>query len=340
MDLINLYVKEVGSQLPEKMRADIELEIRSLIEDMLADESQVAQREPDQEMIVTILERMGSPEKVAASYRPPRYLIGPELYPHYLNIMRIVLGVVIILAALAVGASVTAREELPPPPTILEVIRIVVGGVIDAIFRALAIVTIIFAAIQFVAPDFKVSEHRWDPRKLKATPDQERVKVPGALTEIVFSILALVVFNFYAHWIGFNIIQNGQWVHISILTETFHRFLPLLTFIWFTQVIFNGLLIAQGRWSIAMRWASMAISTLIIVILAWILPGPAIAVLPLEAIEVMGWPLSLEEIQQINQGLNISVRLVIGIVVAFEVVDLGKQLYKLLKKRLPEPLTV
>jgi hypothetical protein len=31
---------------------------------------------------------------------------------------------------------------------------------------------------------------------------------------------------------------------------------------------------------------------------------------------------------------------VIGIVIALEFVDLGKQLYKLLKPRLPEPLSV
>jgi hypothetical protein len=58
--------------------------------------------------------------------------------------------------------------------------------------------------------------------------------------------------------------------------------------VWISQALFNGLLIARGRWSIALRWASIAISTLIIVILAWILSGPAIAALSLEAIEVMG----------------------------------------------------
>jgi hypothetical protein len=40
MNLIELYTREVGRNLPEKMRADIEKEIRSLIEDSLEDESQ------------------------------------------------------------------------------------------------------------------------------------------------------------------------------------------------------------------------------------------------------------------------------------------------------------
>jgi hypothetical protein len=338
MDLINLYVKEVGYRLPEKMRADIEGEIRSLIEDMLEDESQQAGRQPDHEMVVSILERMGPPEKVAASYQPARYLIGPELFPHYINTIRIVLGVVTILAALAIGVSVGARVE--PPPNMIEVIGIIVGGVVDAVIRALAIVTLIFAAIQFFVPDFKIKARKWDPRKLKAVPDYERVSIPGALGEIVISVLALVVFNFYAHWIGLNTIQDGQWVHVSILTDVFTRYLPWLSLLWIFEAVFNMLLIVRGRWNAALRWTSAVISTLTIVILAWILSGPTIAALPVEAIELMGWELTLENIQQINDGLKVSVRLVIGIIIALEIVDLGKKLYKLLRPHLSEPLVI
>lgn len=37
MNLIDIYVTEVGRRLPAKNRADIEKEIRSMIEDMLED---------------------------------------------------------------------------------------------------------------------------------------------------------------------------------------------------------------------------------------------------------------------------------------------------------------
>ena len=42
MDLIEEYVSEVGQNLPKKVRADIESEIRSLIQDTLEDRSQVS----------------------------------------------------------------------------------------------------------------------------------------------------------------------------------------------------------------------------------------------------------------------------------------------------------
>jgi hypothetical protein len=338
MELINLYVKEVGRQLPEKMREDIEKEIRSLLEDMLEDESQQAGRAPDEEMIVTVLKRMGPPEKVAASYLPPRYLIGPELYPHYLNTLRIVFGIAAILAALALGVSAGARVD--PPPGILEAVGLIAGGVVDVLFRAFAIITIVYAVIQRVVPDFKVEAGEWDPLKLKAEPDQERVNIPGAIGEIIISVIALVVFNFYAHWIGLTTMQNGEWVHLPVLTEAFFRYLPWLSLLWISEAAFNGVLITRGRWNTPLRWTSALLSAFTIAVLAWVLSGPAIGAIPVEVINVLGAPLTPENIQQINEGLNISIRLIIGIVLALEVVDLGKQLYKLLRARLPEPVVI
>jgi hypothetical protein len=338
MELIDIYVKEIGLQLPEKMRSDIEKEIRSLIEDMLEDESRQAGRSLDEEMIVTVLKRMGPPEKVAASYLPARYLIGPELYPHFINTVRIVLGLVTVLTALAIGVSVGARTE--PPPNIIEVLGVIVGGIAESVLRALAIVILVFAVIQYVSPDFKVEAKNWDPRKLKAEPDQERVSIPGALGEIIMSVLALILFNFYAHWIGLNTMQNGEWVHMPVLTQEFFGYLPWLSLLWITQTAFHVALISRGRWNELLRWFSAVVSALTIAVLAWILTGPAIVALPLDAIAGMGWPLTPENIQEINEGLNISIRLVIGIVLALEVLSLGKQLYKLMRRRLPEPVVI
>jgi hypothetical protein len=151
MDLINIYTKEVGRRLPEKDRADIESEIRSMIEDALDDESKAAGRPVDDEMTVAVLTRLGPPERMAASYLPPRFLIGPELFPHFLNTLRIVLAVVTVLAALAIGASLGARGG---EQSVLEMVLGVITGVLDAAFRAASIVVLIFAIIQFASPDF------------------------------------------------------------------------------------------------------------------------------------------------------------------------------------------
>jgi hypothetical protein len=115
MKLVDLYVAEVGARLPEKSRADIEKELRSMIEDMLEDESRKQDRSVDEAMVVDVLKRLGPPQKMAASYQPPRYLVGPELYPHFINTLRIVLSVVAVLAVLGRG-SLGALLHLPTWP--------------------------------------------------------------------------------------------------------------------------------------------------------------------------------------------------------------------------------
>ncbi len=47
MEILDAYVAEVGRRLPEKQRADIEREIRSMIEDTLEDESRTQGRPAD-----------------------------------------------------------------------------------------------------------------------------------------------------------------------------------------------------------------------------------------------------------------------------------------------------
>ncbi len=60
---------------------------------MLDDQAQQTDRPVDNVMIEEVLKEYGSPAKVAAAYHPTRYLIGPQLYPFFLMVVKIVLGV-------------------------------------------------------------------------------------------------------------------------------------------------------------------------------------------------------------------------------------------------------
>lgn len=335
MDLIHLYVAEVGRHLPEKMRTDIEREIRSLIEDTLEDECQATGRPADEEMIVEVLKRFGSPEKVAASYLPPRYLIGPELFPHFVNTLRIVVSIVVVLASLAIGLSLGARGS---EQTILDVFAGAIGGVLDAAFRAASLVVLIFAILQFASPGFRIKEEEWDPRKMKTEPDPERVSLPGTLVEVVFSILALVIFNFYPQWIGVILPQNGELVPVPFLTQAFFRYLPFLSILWILGAGHKTWLAAQGRWTVSQRWVSAALGSLTILVMAWMLTGPAIVSIPVETLTALGWGIDPQTTNRLSEGVATSVRLVFGMIIALEVLEVGKHLYKLLVKRLPQPI--
>ncbi len=88
MNMIDQYIFEVGENLPEKLRADLEKEIRSLIEDTLEERSRTYSRAIDDDMIAEVLKEFGPPERMAASYQPQKYLIGPKLYPTFILVLK------------------------------------------------------------------------------------------------------------------------------------------------------------------------------------------------------------------------------------------------------------
>lgn len=88
-DLIDRYVYAVISKLPVAQRAEIERDVRGLIEDMLEERAQGG--EANVVIVEAVLSELGHPSKLAAQYRETkRYLIGPELIDLYWVIMKVV----------------------------------------------------------------------------------------------------------------------------------------------------------------------------------------------------------------------------------------------------------
>ncbi len=91
MDLINIYVQEVSRRLPEKIREDISLELRSTISDMLPDD--FTDNDVNQ-----ALESLGNPAVLASRYRDrPMHLIGPKFYDIYMTLLKMISLIVVIV---------------------------------------------------------------------------------------------------------------------------------------------------------------------------------------------------------------------------------------------------
>ena len=111
MNLMELYISEVGRRLPKKTRADIEAEIRSALQDLLDERSRAAGKPADEEMVLAVVKEYGDPEKVAASYEGERYLIGPQLYPTFIKVVFTVLPITVILALIGLGISLSITHS-------------------------------------------------------------------------------------------------------------------------------------------------------------------------------------------------------------------------------------
>ncbi|MCC6500313.1 MAG: hypothetical protein IT313_08620 [Anaerolineales bacterium] len=203
MNLIDRYVAEVGRHLPEKDRADIEAEIRSLIEDMLEERGQSA-KSADEKSIAETLEELGDPKLLAYKYSPvKRYLIGPDWFDLYLTTLKRVLFTALPIVAMI--AFVVAFSIAP----------LDFGNAAGDAFSR--VINIGIGILFWVTVGFIIAEHAgakpeelgvskikaWTVAHLPKLPAKRQIGASEVLTNIVFLtiFLAWVVLPPFTAWL-------------------------------------------------------------------------------------------------------------------------------------------
>lgn len=194
MDLIEVYIQEVTRRLPEIMREDIAMELRSNIEDMLPDDY-------SKEDVKQELEKLGNPSVLAAQYKDrPMHLIGPKFYDSYITIMKLVLPIVaIVVFAIFVIENIVSNMgtgiSLPMIIVTLfgEAIWVLLGAAIQVFFW----VTIVFVILErTIEPSVHVpltlSGKKWTPHDLENIPNIPLKKAIGK-GEVFFSFFWTVI---------------------------------------------------------------------------------------------------------------------------------------------------
>jgi len=329
MKLINLYVAEVGRHLPSKQREDIETELRSALEDAVEDEARTQGRAPDEALAAEVLRRYGPPEKTAASYLPPRYLIGPELFPAYARAVGIVAGAVVLALAVAFGAELGTSPQLRA--NMGAALLQTVGNMWSAVFGSAAVVTLIFAIFQWTSSRVLPEPKAWDPAMLKAMPgrDPDRINPVELTFEIVMTLAALLIFNFYPQWVGFYWLQNGHWQMVALLAPAFFQYLPWLNLWWVLQIVLDLIVLAQRRQQPLTRWLKMGLDLARMLIFFQLVLAPALVQVDAAALPRLGTgALSAQQIAAANDGLNIGLRVGLGVAAALSAVDLARNIYR------------
>jgi hypothetical protein len=335
MNLIEKYITEVGKHLPRRQRADIEAEIRSTLEDMLEERRQ-AKGQDDEALVVELLKEYGEPRKVAASYHPTPYLIGPRLFPIFEMVVKIVLSVLLGVMVLMFGFTVV-RSGMTQPEMVIALGKLALQFLSGAI-AAFGNIVLVFAIIERVAPatKFEIEEdEKWDPLKLAKEPDPDRVKIGEEIFEIIFSVAFLIVFNAYPDKVGFIILSDETWAFFPVLTDAFFRYLPWLNLIAALQIGLNVYLLREGIWQTSTRLASLTLKLGTALVAFFMLTGPAIIAITPEA--VAGTPLaaiSPDTLETLSGFVLIPLFLAIFIATAVESVQI---IIQLLNRRIPAP---
>jgi hypothetical protein len=342
-ELVTRYVSEVGRQLPEKTRADLEKEIRSLIEAALDDRASKTGRPVDEELVVEVLKEFGPPDKMAAQYLPERYLIGPRLYPVFITVVKIALPVITILAGFGFALAV-AQSDLQPR-FFVEHFAEGLAEMFNTVMLVLGNIVLVFALLERFVPDLRASSmprgtslnaigKPWDPRSLpKPAPAPQKVGVIGLSVEIAFTMVAIVIFNFFPQLIGVGY-TGTQWVVTPVLADVFfERYLLWLNIQWALQIVLDAIVLGRGRWEQGTGWFYVAIKAMSVVISLAMLTGPSLIGLTAETLaakSAMGMKTAELLVEMLRQVVKWG--LIIGVVAGS--IDLIKQAFRLIFQKL------
>lgn len=288
-DLLERYLYKTGEELPKKQRDDVKAELRSLLTDAMEERAAEAGLAVDEEIAAQVLREFGKPEIVAERYRPAgQHLIGPRLYPVYIDVAKIVLVVLACLylgiTGLAVLTNNTRLPEMFRPESILGFFE----SFIKVAFMNLAILTVVFALIErFGDMRPETGKESWEPRELPAIPvkaDPDRISIADRVFKI-YAIVALFIWvNEFPDTLGFWFFTGDQTRVLRFSDMGLHLPVLLLNIFWALALGLNMWLLKLGRWTRETRWAEFglglfgtAIFYMVLVSSLFVVEGPSVA---------------------------------------------------------------
>lgn len=256
MELINKYIYEVVSRLPENIRDDVEKELLSQILDMLP--ANYSDREVNE-----VLSELGDPRKLAQKYRDtPDYLIGPDYYYRYIDILRegskifipIIIGLMFLTSSLS---NISNYNDENLIYLITSIFAETLSNSISLIISVVVIITVLFIIIErkyIKSSDIGIKD--WSINDLKNIKVREKRIIPlstaiGEIIGPVFMLIAYIIFFGSYNRLIFSS-QNFNTVYYDILSPgIYERFLPAFIVVTVISVISGVLMLIKKRWTIS-----------------------------------------------------------------------------------------
>jgi hypothetical protein len=236
----------------------------------------------------------------------------------------------VLLGVAVVGFGISLFRTPLSPQEFLEALLRSAGQLLTGSIAAFGNIVLIFAILERTLPASELEEkpEAWDPAELAREPDPDQVKRGELVFEIVFTIIALVVFNLYPELIGIPFVVDGQWTIIPILSDAFSVYLPWLNLLWLLGVVLDVVLLRQEVWTTATRLSKIGLALAEIALAFVMLTGPALVQVSTTALA--GIPLG-DAAELFASMLNLIPLLVLGILIianTIEVIQLTLKLFR------------
>jgi hypothetical protein len=309
MELIERYLQAVGRALPKAQREDIVRELRDSILSQVEEQEESLGRPLNEAEQVEVLEKLGSPARLAGRYRKQEHVIGSTVFPIYWKVLKLALGLAFLV--LAVGSIALAAAGKPLLDSLGVLLRY--PNVALSVFGW---VTLTFAALEFFGAKYKGCD-RFDPRKL---PPLEKTPSSGkSQFELIASLVAQIVFGVW--WLvglHYPFLVLGPGAALLRFGPIWYSLYPLFVF----MVVFDGfrhtMKIVRPQWN-GHRVLSLIMSALGFIVLYFLImtPEPFVATNP-DSAPLQGL------VKNLNFGLHLGLTVAIVIKAILFVVDAAK----------------
>lgn len=193
MELIERYLKAIEFWLPGGEKQDILAEISEDIHSQIEERETALGRTMTNAELEALLKQRGRPMLVANRYRPQRSLIGPDWFPTYIFVLKIV-GLCYVLPWVAIY-FIISRIQHPENKWIVTFLASL-GRAWEIAFFSAAVVTVIFGCLQYTEAKSHFFEN-WNPRELPKVRDPFKIRRFDSILEIIVGV------PFVLCWIDF-----------------------------------------------------------------------------------------------------------------------------------------
>ncbi len=264
MDAVTLtdrYVDAVVRTVPERQRVDVAAELRAAIADQLdariaaGEEADAAERE--------VLTGLGDPDKLAAGYADrPLHLLGPRLYLDWWRLVKLLLWIVVPLAAFGISLGQTLSGA-----GLGEIIGSALGGAISTGVHIVFWTTLVFVVIERTGAAAEMPLTPWAPDQLPEVRDTG-ARFSDMLASLIFLVIAGGVLvwdqlfglvHLEGHWMPFLSPQLWPWWAGGLLA------------VMAIDAALHLVVYLHRRWTIATAVVNTVLNLLIAVPAVWLL---------------------------------------------------------------------
>ena len=258
MSYVDSYLAQVGRHLSARQRDDILRELRSSIEDQITDLA--GNREPGHNDEKAVLRRLGHPLKVASGYSDPRYLIGPELFPFFLQTLKTVL---LVVGLIQVAVVMTAYVSTGYTTQLAHLFT----GVFDTLLWASVITLVVFVSIEYSGDQLGWYDS-WKPESLSLT-DSAPINRSDLMTNLITEAVFLLWWN--------NVLILQRWlpgpngdvtISLTAVWDVLYWPLNLLFGSW---LVLHLAVLLRGLWRPIMLWLELALGCAGLAVSIWLL---------------------------------------------------------------------